>query len=51
MPGCLKAFLRMHIKTQMNSDYRKWAVQNIVPPGGRLQGVHGFMGIEKILMD
>lgn len=51
MPGCFKAFLLMHIKTQMNSDYCKWAVQNIVLPGSGLQDVHGFMGVENILMD
>lgn len=51
MPGYFKAFLFMHIKTQMSSDYLKWAVQSFVLPGSGLQGVHGFMGSENILMD
>lgn len=51
MPGRFKAFFLMHIKTQMNGDDRKWAVQNIVLPGSGLQGVHGFVGVENILMD
>lgn len=51
MPGYFQAFLFMHIKAQMNSDYLKWAVQNIVLPGSGLQGIHGFMGFENILMD
>lgn len=40
----------MHIKAQVNSDFLKWAGQNIVLPGSRLQDTHGFMGFKNIFM-
>lgn len=51
MQAVLRPFYSCILKTQMNSHYRKWAVQNIVLPGSGLQGVRGFMGFENILMD
>lgn len=51
MQGYFKAFLFMHIKTQMSSDYLKQAARNIVLSGSWLQGVCGFMGFKNILLD
>ena len=51
MQGYFKAFLFMHIKTQMSSDYLKQAAWNIVLAGSWLQTVCGFMGFTDTLMD